>query len=154
MWTAWLRGLDTLEGTIALTEPVDPDVLADAEDRLGLILPDALRTLLLESDGVVGIGRGEPVWPAERIAEENVLLRTAGSTPALPDGADDDLLFFGDAGDGRLLAYELEGDEVTESDVYLWQPDLREAVWIASDLQSLLDDWYRGDLPDEDRSLG
>ena len=147
MWTAWLRGLDTAENTITLTDPVDPDALGDAEERLGLILPPALRSLLIESDGISGIGRGEPVWPVERIAEENLLLRTEGSTPALPDGADDDLLFIGDLGEGRLLAYELEGDEIDETDVYLWQPELREAVWVASDLQSLLDDWYRGDLP-------
>lgn len=147
MWTAWLRGLDTAEGTINLTDPVDPDALGDAEDRLGLTLPPALRSLLVESDGISGTGRGEPVWPVERIAEENLLLRTEGSTPALPDGADEDLLFFGDMGEGRLLAYELKVDEIAETDVYLWQPDLREAVWVASDLQSLLDDWYRGDLP-------
>ncbi len=87
------------------------------------------------------------MWPVERIAEENLLLRSAGSTPALPDGADDDLLFFGDAGEGRLLAYELDsGCGITDSDVFVWQPGVGEAVWIASDLQSLLDDWVRGDL--------
>jgi hypothetical protein len=146
MWTAWLRGLDSDEGAITLTDPVDPDALGDAEDRLGVILPAALRTLLLETDGISGAGRGEPVWPVERIAEENLLLRAEGSTPALPDGADEDLLFFGDLGEGRLLAYELVGDEIDETDVYVWQPDLREAVWVASDLQSMLDDWARGEV--------
>jgi hypothetical protein len=147
MWTAWLRGLDSLGDNVSLSEPVDPDVLGDAEERLGMVLPEDLRSLLHESDGINGAGRGEPVWPVERIAEENVLLRSAGSTPALPDGADDDLLFFGDAGQGQLFAYELDaGGEVSESDVFLWQPGLGEAVWIASDLQSLLDDWVRGEL--------
>jgi hypothetical protein len=147
MWTAWLRGLDSLGDTVSLSEPVDPDALGDAEERLGMVLPEDLRSLLSESDGINGAGRGEPVWPVERIAEENVLLRSAGSTPALPDGADDDLLFFGDAGQGLLFAYELDaGGEVSESDVFVWQPGLGEAVWIASDLQSLLDDWVRGEL--------
>jgi hypothetical protein len=147
MWTAWLRGMDSLGDTVSWAEPVDPDALADAEERLGLMFPDDLRSLLHESDGINGAGKGEPVWPVERIAAENVLLRSAGSTPALPDGADDDLLFFGDAGDGRLFAYELDsGGEVADPDVFLWQPGLGEAVWIASDLQSLLDDWVRGEL--------
>jgi hypothetical protein len=148
MWTAWLRGLDSLGDTVSLAEPVNPDALSDAEERLGVILPEDLRSLLFETDGIGGAGRGEPVWPVERIAEENLLLRTAGSTPALPDGADDDLVFFGDAGEGRLLAYELdEGGEISEPDVFVWQPGSGDAVWIASDLQSLLDDWVRGELP-------
>src|SRR5690348_15719846 len=108
MWTTWLRGLDSNGGTVKLADPVDPDALADAEERLGVMLPEDLRSLLHETDGIAGVSGGEPVWPVERIAEENVLLRSAGSTPALPDGADDDLLFFGDAGDGRLLAYEMD----------------------------------------------
>lgn len=136
-----------MDPTVSLAEPVDPKVLGDAEDRLGLILPEDLRSLLHESDGIGSVARGEPVWPVERIADENMLLRSAGSTPALPDGADEDLLFFGDAGDGRLLAYELdERGEVSEPDVFVWQTELGEAVWIASDLQSLLDDWVRGEL--------
>ncbi len=147
MWTAWLRGLDSLPDAVSLAEPVDPDALGDAEQRLGLMLPEDLRSLLSETDGLGGAGRGEPVWPVERIAAENVLLRSEGSTPALPDGADDDLLFFGDAGKGQLFAYELDaGGEISDPDVFIWQPGLGEAVWIASDLQSLLDDWVRGEL--------
>jgi hypothetical protein len=147
MWTAWLRGLDSLGDAVSLSDPVDPDALGDAEARLGMTLPDDLRSLLHESDGINGAGRGEPVWPVERIAAENLLLRSAGSTPALPNGADDDLLFFGDAGQGHLFAYELDtGGEISESDVFVWQPGLGEAVWVASDLQSLLDDWARGEL--------
>jgi hypothetical protein len=147
MWTTWLRGLDANGGSVKLADPVNPGALADAEERLGLMLPEDLRSLLHETDGIAGVSGGEPVWPVERIAEENVLLRSAGSTPALPGGADDDLLFFGDAGDGRLLAYELDaGGEVGEPDVFVWQPGLGEAVWIAADLLSLLDDWVRGEL--------
>lgn len=147
MWTAWLRGLDSDEGTIALSEPVDAEALADAEERLGLILPVDLRSLLSETDGVGDTEGAEPVWPVDRIADENVMLRSVGSTPALPDGADEDLLFFGDAGGGDLFAYELdeEGD-VTETDVFLWKAGSGEATWIASDLQSMLDDWFSGVL--------
>lgn len=147
MWTAWLRGLDPDDGEVSLAEPVDADALAEAEDRLELILPEDLRSLLGETDGLSdGHGR-EPVWPVERIAEENVLLRSAGATPALPDGADEDLLFFGEAGEGDLFAYELDDDgDISEPDVFLWRADVGEARWAASDLQSLLDSWFAGTL--------
>ncbi len=147
MWTAWLRGLDSDEGMIALAEPVPADALGDAEERLGLILPADLRSLLCETAGLGDAEGAEPVWPAERIAAENVLLRSVGSTPALPDGADEDLLFFGDAGDGNLFAYEIdeEGD-ITESDIFLWKAQIGEATWVASDLQSMLDAWFSGTL--------
>lgn len=147
MWTAWLRGLGADEGTIALAEPVDADALGEAEERLGLILPVDLRSLLCETDGVGDTEGAEPVWSIERIADENVMLRSVGSTPALPDGADDDLLFFGDAGDGDLFAYELDdAGDITETDVFLWKVGAGEATWIASDLQSMLDDWFSGTL--------
>lgn len=148
MWTAWLRALEPADGEVVLTEPAGDDALADAEDRLELILPEDLRSLLAETDGVSVSSGGEPVWPVERIAEENALLRSAGATPALPEGADEDLLFFGEAGGGDLFVYELDddGDDISEPDIYLWQAAVGEARWIASDLQSLLDIWFAGTL--------
>lgn len=147
MWTAWLRGLDSDEAKVVLAEPVAADALAEAEERLGLILPVDLRSLLSETDGLGSADGAEPVWPVERIADENEQLRDVGSTPALPEGADEDLLFFGDAGGGNLFAYELDDDgDITEPDIFLWLAEAGEARWIASDLQSLLDDWANGAL--------
>ena len=140
MWTAWLRTIDDFGVVVELAEPADAATIDACEDKLGLDLPDDLRSLLLETDGLADDAGGEPVWPVERIVEENLELGRDGDTPALPEGAEDGLLFFGDTGGDDLFAYRLgEG----RPDVYLWVAGGNESRWVASDLRSMLDAWFR-----------
>ncbi|HEY2832838.1 MAG TPA: SMI1/KNR4 family protein [Sporichthyaceae bacterium] len=142
MWTAWLRTLDDFGVVVELADPADEATIDELEDKLGLDLPRDLRSLLLETDGLADDEGGEPVWPVERIVEENLELGRDGDTPAMPEGGglEVDLLFFGDTGGEDLFAYRLEENR---PDVYLWVADRRETRWVASDLQSMLDAWFR-----------
>ena len=145
MWTAWLQGFDD-SVAIRLADPVDELALARAEHQLGLTLPEDLRSLLAETDGIADASDVELVWAAERIAEENLGLRRDHETPAVPRGGGD-LLFFGDTGTEDLFAYRITADgSVSGPDVYLWNYQLATARWIASDLQALLDAWFSGEL--------
>jgi hypothetical protein len=140
MWTAWLRAIDDYGVVVELSDPADETTIDALEDQLGLDLPEDLRSLLLETDGLVDDAGGEPVWPVERIVEENLALGRDGDTPVLPEGADADLLFFGDTGGDDLFVYRLGGNR---PDVYLWVAGRQETHWVASDLQSMLDAWFR-----------
>ncbi len=114
-----------------LTEPADAEVLADVESKLGSSLPEDLRTLLAETDGLADGSGGEPVWPVERIGEENrIRLGPVAS-------ADPDLVFFGDTGTEDLLAYR-----DSAPDIYLWSAADGRTRWVASDLRSMLDTWF------------
>lgn len=148
MWAAWLRAVDGVDGPVQLTDPAGPEVLAEVEEQLGVQLPAELRSLLAETDGVADDEGAEPVWPAERIAAENLAARAPAGTRepgALPPegGVTGGLLLFGDTGTEDMFAYLLdERGEIAGSDVYLWLADREHATWVAADLQSLLDDWF------------
>ncbi|MGQ0844002.1 MAG: SMI1/KNR4 family protein [Sporichthyaceae bacterium] len=130
MWTAWLRAIGE-DGAVVLAEPAVPEVLADVEAKLGSPLLEDLRSLLAESDGLADDSGGEPVWPVERIGEEN-----AARLGPVAD-ADADLVFFGDTGTEDLFAYRAAGP-----DIYLWCAADGKTRWVASDLRSLLDTWF------------
>jgi hypothetical protein len=143
VWTSWLQGFDD-SVEIRLADPAEALVLAKTEHDLGLALPEDLRSLLAETDGIADASDVELVWAAERIAEENVGLRR-GESGIVPRGGGD-LLFFGDPGTEDVFAYRIRDGVVTEPDVYLWAHLSSAARWIASDLQALLDAWFCGDL--------
>lgn len=130
MWTAWLSAIGE-DGAVVLTDPASPEVLAEVEAKLGAPLPEDLRTLLAETDGLADDSGGEPVWPVERIGEENQ--SRLGPVAA----ADPDLVFFGDTGTEDLFAYR-----ASEPDIYLWSAADGRTRWVASDLRSLLDTWF------------
>lgn len=116
---------------MVLAEPAGAEVLAEVEAKLGAPLPEDLRTLLAETDGLTDDSGGEPVWPVERIGEEN----QARLGPVA--SADPDLVFFGDTGTEDLFAYRS-----VEPDIYLWSAADGRTRWVASDLRSLLDTWF------------
>jgi hypothetical protein len=143
VWTSWLQGFDDSVG-IRLADPAEALVLVRTEHELGLPLPEDLRSLLAETDGIADAFDVELVWAAERIAEENAGLRR-GASEIVPR-AGGSLLFFGDPGTEDLFAYRISDGVVAEPDVYLWAHASEKARWIASDLQALLDAWLSGDF--------
>lgn len=130
MWTAWLRAIGD-DGTVVLSDPAPAEVLAEIEARLGVPLLEDLRTLLAETDGLADDAGAEPVWPVERIGEENQ------SRLGPVADADADLVFFGDTGTEDLFAYRADA-----TDIYLWSAADGRTRWVASDLRSLLDTWF------------
>ena len=57
--------------------------LEQAETRVGCPLSDALRALLLETDGLTDEYGLEVVFSAERLAAENLMMRSNADFPAL-----------------------------------------------------------------------
>ncbi|MEW2132569.1 SMI1/KNR4 family protein [Streptomyces sp. NPDC005435] len=127
--------------------PVRRAALVDAEHRLGGGLPDELRGLLLESDGVVGRTAVDTVWSAERIVAENLLFRTDRSFAELYMPFDA-LLFFGDNGGGDQFAFVRTPER---PDIFVWEHETDSRRWVARDLRDYLgrslakggDDWYQ-----------
>lgn len=130
VWTAWLRAIGE-DGAVVLADPATAETLAEVEAQLGLPLPAELRSLLAETDGLADDCGGEPVWPVERIGEENQ------SRLGPVANADADLVFFGDTGTEDLFAYRAAGP-----DIYLWSATDERTRWVASDLRSMLDTWF------------
>ena len=121
--------------------PATQRALRAAQERLGHGLPDDLRVLLEESDGIQGEYDLALVWPVDRIAQDNFHFRTNA------DFADlympfDGLLFFADAGNGDQFFVSLSGN----NEVYVWDHEDDSRTWVASTVLGYLEGWMRGHL--------
>ncbi|MET9494406.1 SMI1/KNR4 family protein [Streptomyces sp. NPDC006552] len=128
--------------------PAQERALADAERRLGCELPQELRRLLLECDGIAGHYAADTVWPVDRMVEQNLLFRTDASFAQLYMPFDALLFFGGDAGGDQFAFVQTP----RRPDIFVWEHETDSRRWVARDLADYLsrsladgedDDWYR-----------
>ena len=128
-------------GEAHFREPATPEAIQSVETRLGHRLPDELRELLAETDGIEGEHALGLVWTCERIASDNLLFRTS------TDFADlympfDGVVFFADAGNGDQFFMSLSGT----NEVYVWDHENDSRTWVAATVLRYLHGWMQGDL--------
>ena len=149
MWRELVEAGDGIG--VLLADPAPDGALADAARALGSALPENLAGLLTEMDGIkeqYGFGI---VWSVREIVDRNLQMRET------EDFADlymsfDGLLFFGDIGDGDLVAMRvLRG--VTPDDVYLWDHETDSRVGVAAGLEKFLLRQLRGWMADSDNPM-
>lgn len=128
-------------GEAHLREPATSGALEDAEDVLGHPLPQELRRLPAETDGLEGEYGLGLLWTAERIASGNSRLRTSAEFADLCMPFDG-LVFFADAGNGDQCFMSLRGN----NEVYIWDHDSDSRIWVASSVLGYLEAWMRGQL--------
>jgi hypothetical protein len=129
--------------------------IADGEVRLDALLPGSIRSLLLETNGVmelIAIDGGEwfdsawLLWPVAEIVEQNLSYRAA-SEDGEYDRNFDQLVFFADAGaDGVLFAFPVTQDRVCAPGVVAWHPIMDELDELAPFLEDFLIGWLRGTI--------
>lgn len=116
--------------------PCPEEALLDAEERLGLSLPDDLRGLLGHSNGLFDrAGQWYFVWPLERIVAANLALQ-AEAEGGFPTG----LVAFGDDGTGAPFCIATSRDQP----ICRWSPIDAQVQMLASNLDSFLDGWLSG----------
>lgn len=121
--------------------PASLQTIRACEASLGEPLPGELRALLTEADGVDGeFGLGL-VWPAQRIADDNVAFRGDELFAELYMSFDD-LVFFSDAGNGDQFAVNLRGNH----SVFVWNHEDDSRTWVAPTVRAFLEDWMTGRL--------
>ena len=128
-------------GQADFREPAAPEAIQTAEARLGAPLPNELRELLSETDGVVGEHGLGLVWAADRIGEDNAHFR---SNPNFSDLylPFEGLVFFSDAGNGDQFAISLRGAQ----DVFMWDHEDDSRIWVASTILDFLRRRMTGEL--------
>jgi cell wall assembly regulator SMI1 len=109
-------------------------VIASAEQALGRSLPYDLRSLLAESDGIEDEYGTDIVWSAERIAAENRVSRLRSPATGL--------LLFGETENGGAFGCVLPAEGEAPPDVYLQHTADGSRRWVASDLRTLLEEWF------------
>ncbi|MEV7017331.1 SMI1/KNR4 family protein [Streptomyces sp. NPDC093991] len=143
MWRDVIGSFPTAEAS----GPADPVLLDRLERALGQPLPEDLRSLLMESDGVSDDYGTDVVWSAQRILDDNLSFRGNEQfrTLYMPF---DSLMFFGDNGGGDQFAFV----RAPKSDeVFVWDHETDSRRCVSPNLESYLrsalgsdgEDWYR-----------
>jgi len=113
--------------------------IAQAERAMGHRLPDDLRALLLESNGIQDENGAGLIWPCADIAEQNLAFRREEGFRELYMPFDN-LLFIGDDGTGDQFAFGITADgKVSTGDIYHWDHETDGRAWIAGDLREYLE---------------
>ena len=128
-----------------LTDGASARQLREAETQLGIALPDELRDLLAETDGIVAEYGVNLVWPVDRIVADNLAFRANEDFRALYMPFDP-LLFFGDAGNGDQFAYAILADGVRQRDIFAWDHETDSRSYVAFGLRQLIEGWASGSI--------
>jgi hypothetical protein len=141
----WRSFLARFSPALTLRDPATPEMLFSACDSLGHGLSEQLETLLTSTNGVLGEYELGLVWPISRIAADNVAFRTNEQFKELYMPFDS-LLFFGDAGNGDQFALPLQGGQIRNLDVFVWNHEDDSRKWIAPSLRGFLEWWVDGKI--------
>jgi hypothetical protein len=139
----WKEHIAAICAEATFSEPAEEQALLAAEKQLGMRLPESLRELLAESNGVLGEYDLALIWPIERIVADNRTFRENNSfrTLYMPF---DGLLFFADAGSGDQFAFAVAGGQVRRPDIFVWNHEDDSRTWLARDLCDYLEGWISG----------
>lgn len=127
-----------------------PQEIADSELRLNTTLPPSLRSLLLESNGVMGmmaIHGGDWfeehwfLWTLAEVVKQNLWYR-GESAKETYERDFRKVVFFADAGsDGILFGFPVREDQVCAPNIVVWYPIEDELQDIASSLEDFIKKW-------------
>ena len=135
--STWRSRLAAHGRAVRLATSASPAAVEHLVRALGVALPDAMRELLLDSDGVADRYGAWIVWPAAEIARRNEEFRTKAEFRQLYMPFDA-MLFFGEAGNGDHFFYRVLDGVVREPDVYIWEHETDNRVWRAPRLDAFL----------------
>lgn len=119
--------------------------IAEVESSLAVQFPDQLRSLLRESNGVLGEYELGLVWDLGRIRDDNIRFRAYKDFAGLYMPFDH-LLFFADAGNGDQFAFPIQNGKIHRDDVFVWDHECDDRRWVAGSLKQYIQWWLDGTL--------
>ena len=143
MTTLWREKLAALSADLIFAPAASEEAVRDCERELGLELPQELREIVLESNGIkaqYGVGL---VWPIVQISDTNRYFRSSEDFRELYMPFDP-LLFFGDAGNGDQFAYAINDGLVRRDDIFAWIHEDDSRTWVAPSLDRYFEWWLEG----------
>jgi hypothetical protein len=116
----WRELIKSLTNECTFFPPASFAQLVAVEKALAVTLPDELRELLAETNGVKGEYGFWLVWPTEKIEKDNLFFRS------FPDFRElympfEPLLFFAEYANSDLYAYIITSVGITRRDIFIWE---------------------------------
>ncbi|GAA4561871.1 hypothetical protein GCM10023193_26160 [Planotetraspora kaengkrachanensis] len=144
----WREMIGRLYDDAEFAEPASDEAINQIERLLGQAVPDELRELLRQTNGVRAEYGSGLVWSAQEIIKGNTEFRQSADFAELYMSFDQ-LMFMGDNGGGDQFAYVRV--PARPGDVFVWDHETDERKWVARSLEDYLerragsdgDDWYK-----------
>jgi hypothetical protein len=140
----WRRFVSRLFDDAVFGPPSTPQEIDAAERQLKVNLPEELRSLYLETNGVRAHYGTSMVWSVAGLVAQNSSFRTSPefATLYMPF---DNLLFFGEELNGDQFAYRILAGKIDSLDIFEWDHETDSRVWFARDLR----DYFQRSVPQE-----
>ena len=119
--------------------------IAEVEAALEVALPDDLKSLLAESNGVVGDYGFPLIWSTNEIQERNKEMRLTPHFRTMYM-LFDSLLFFAAAGNGDLFAFRMLQGGTGSQDIFAWDHEDDSRTSAAPSLRDYIIGWLTGKL--------
>lgn len=144
----WRDLIERLYGDAEFAAPASDEDIDQIERKLSQTVPDELRGLLRQTNGVRAEYGSGLVWPVQEIIKENSEFRQSADFAELYMSFDQ-LMFMGDNGGGDQFAY-VRVPAGRPDDVFVWDHETDARRWVANSLKDYLerragsdgDDWY------------
>jgi cell wall assembly regulator SMI1 len=121
-----------------LHDPASSSIIQEAETKLNIELPTDLKGIYSESNGIFMNSGANTILTIQDMIAKNLEMRHAEwcSELYMPF---DNLLFFGEAGNGDLWAFgiKMNGD-LDDLNIYGWDHEKDARPWVASNIQDML----------------
>jgi hypothetical protein len=135
----WKQIIKKAASDVEFSNSAEVSLIESTEKALGIQLPQVLRELLLESDGVKANYGSEIIWSVTKIQQQNLLFRSDADFKKLYMPFDHLLFFGGDSG-GDQFAFAIHADgKIHKHDIFRWKHESDERVWLANSLQVLFE---------------
>jgi SMI1-KNR4 cell-wall len=141
----WIEYIKNISDDFEFTQPATEQALVKAESTLGLIIPEGLHELLMESNGVEQRSTFLLfILSIERIVKDNFQMRYPQvQSHYMPF---DNLLFFADAGNGDKFGFPISQDGKIRKEIFAWNHENDNRTWCAPSLKTFIQWWHAGKI--------
>lgn len=141
----WIELVRELESQATFAPGATEEQLVRLEQALRVALPPDLRSLLSETNGVLGEFGLHLIWSTNEIEEIN---RQRWEDPGFRSTYMplDSLLLFADAGDGEMFALGIIDGTIQRPFVYVWNPIDDSRTFVAPSIRHYLEGWLTGKI--------
>ncbi|MES5865819.1 SMI1/KNR4 family protein [Bacillus cereus group sp. RP32] len=142
----WANFIKNISTDYKFNRPATEATITKIEDMFQVKLPDELRNILFETNGIEYSEFNLPlVWNTDRVQKENYKMRNEKFFKEMYMPFDS-LLFIADAGNGDLFGYRVLNGLINNYDIYIWNHENDSRTWVAPNLQIFIERWYKGKI--------